>query len=66
MSYVNTLVGGAGAASVVVSEVCTLGGGITCVGDALLNISTILWSAAVRLSPSAVSGLVGVGLRRGC
>ena len=63
MSSGITLVFEAGAASVVVSRVCTLRGGVTCGRAALLKISTSFRSAAVCLSPSDVSGIVGVGLR---
>ena len=41
------------------SEVVSLGG-----GAAVVNISAICLSAAVCLSPTVVSGLVGFGLRR--
>ena len=64
MSSGITLVFEAGAASVVVSRVCTLRGGVTYGGSALLKISVIFWSATVCLSTSVVSGLVGVMLRR--
>ena len=60
----STLGGGTGAAYGVVSGVCTLVGGVTCVEAALLNISASFRSAAVCLSPNVVSGLAGVGLRR--
>ena len=62
--FVSTLGGGVGAASGVLSGVCTLGGGVTCGGAALVNISASCLRAAVCLSPNAVSGLVGFGLRR--
>ena len=62
--YSSTLGGGAGAASEVVSESCTLGGGVTCGGAALVNISVSCLRAAFCLSPNAVSGLVGVELRK--
>ena len=64
VSYGTTIIGGAGAASVVVSGVFTLWGVVTCGGSALLKISESFLSATVCLSPSIVSGLVGVGLRR--
>ena len=60
----STLRGGAGSASGVVSGVCTLGGGVTIRGAALENISVIILSAAVCLSPNVVSGIVGVRLMR--
>ena len=61
----SNLGGSTGSTSGVVYGVCTLGGGVTYGGDALLNVSTSFRSAAVCLSPNDVSGLVGVGLRRG-
>ena len=64
MSSGTTLGGGAGDDSVVVTGVCTLRGGVTYGGSALLKISVIFWSATVCLSTSVVSGLVGVMLRR--
>ena len=60
----STLIGGVGDASDVVSGVCTLGGGVTYGGAALVKISTILRSSDVCFPPNVVSGLVGVGLRR--
>ena len=60
----STLGGSAGAAYGVVSGACTLRGGVTCGGAALVNISVNLRSADVCLSPKVVSGLLGVGLRR--
>ena len=60
----STLVGVAGAASAVVSGVCTLIGGVTCWGAALVEISANFLRADVCLSPNVVIGLVGVGLRR--
>ena len=59
----STLRGGAGDASLFVSGVFTLGGGITCRGAALAKIYVSCLSAAVCLSPNVMSGLVGVGLR---
>ena len=64
MSSGTTLGCGAGAASVVVSWVCTLSGGVTCGEADLLKISASLRSADVCLSPSVVSGILGVRLRR--
>ena len=60
----STLGGGTRAASSVVSEVCTLRGGVTCWGSALVKISASFLRAAFCLPPNVVSGLVGVGLRR--
>ena len=62
----STLRGDAGAASVLVSGVCTLGGRFTCGGAALVNISTSFLRATVCFSPNVVSWIVGVGLRRSC
>ena len=62
--YGSTLVGDAGAASGVVFGICTLGGGVASGGTALVKIFSSFLSANVFLSPSVVSGLVGVGLRR--
>ena len=60
----STLGGVEGDASVIAYWVCTLIGGVPCGAAALLNISASCLSAAVCLSPNAVSGLVGVRLRR--
>ena len=62
--YGSTLGGSAGAMYGVVYGVCTLGGGVTCVGDALVKISASCLSAAFCLYPNVVSGLVWVRLRR--
>ena len=59
-----TLGGGAGATSGVASGVCTLGGGVSWGEAALENISASCLRAAIYLSPNAVSGIVGVRLRR--
>ena len=53
-----------GAVYDVVSGVCTLRGGVTCGGAALVNIYVIFLRADVCLSPNVVSGIVGVGLSR--
>ena len=60
----STLWGGAGDAFGVASGVFTLGGGVTCGGGTMLNISASGFRAAVCLYPNVVSGVVGVGLIR--
>ena len=53
-----------GAASGISSGVCTLEGGVSWVGTALVKISASCLMAAVFLSPNDVSEIVGVGLKR--
>ena len=60
----STLRGGAGDASGVAYGIFNLGGGVTCGGEAMLNIWACCFRAAVFLSPNVMSGIVGVGLRR--
>ena len=59
-----TLGGGKGAASGVASGMCTLVVRVSWGGVAMVKISASCLRVAVFLSPNAVSGLVGVGLRR--
>ena len=56
--------GGAGTAFRFASRVFSLGGGLTCGGASMLNISLSCYRDTVYLCSNFVYGLVGIGLRR--
>ena len=60
----STLGDGAGSAFGVAYGLFTLRGGVTCGGATMLNISASCFRGDFFLSPSVLSGLLGVGLRR--